>query len=91
MAEMAGLRYSDLLKLIIEAAQERVAAQHPGLVIPLAERRAQRAPAAARVRLARHQTFIFPNSPLRRRQISVSIGVSTHSHVPMAHGGYATT
>jgi D-alanine-D-alanine ligase len=43
MAEMAGLRYSDLLKLIIEAAQERVAAQHPGLVIPLAERRAQRA------------------------------------------------
>jgi D-alanine-D-alanine ligase len=43
MAEMAGLRYSDLLKLIIEAAQERVAAQHPGLVIPLAERRDQRA------------------------------------------------
>jgi D-alanine-D-alanine ligase len=43
MAEMAGLRYSDLLKLIIEAAQERVAAQHPGLVIPLAERRSQRA------------------------------------------------
>jgi len=42
MAELAGLRYSDLLKLIIEAAQERVAAQHPGLVIPLAERRAQR-------------------------------------------------
>ena len=42
MAEMAGLRYSDLLKLIIEAAQERVAAQHPGLVIPLADRRAQR-------------------------------------------------
>jgi D-alanine-D-alanine ligase len=41
MAEMAGLRYSDLLKLIIEAAQERVAARHPGLVIPLAERRAQ--------------------------------------------------
>jgi hypothetical protein len=43
MAEMAGLRYSDLLKLIIEAAQERVAAEHPGRVIPLAERRAQRA------------------------------------------------
>jgi len=40
MAEMAGLRYSELLKLVIEAAQERVAAQHPGLVIPLAERRA---------------------------------------------------
>jgi hypothetical protein len=40
MVEMAGLRYSDLLKLIIEAAQERVAAQHPGLIIPLAERRA---------------------------------------------------
>jgi hypothetical protein len=31
------------------------------------------------------------NSPLRCRQISVSIGLSTHSHVPMAHGGYATT
>jgi hypothetical protein len=43
MAEMAGLRYSDLLKLIVEAAQERVAAQHPGLVIPLVERRAARA------------------------------------------------
>ena len=43
MAEMAGLRYSGLLKLIIEAAQERVAAQHPGLVIPLAERRVLRA------------------------------------------------
>ena len=42
MAEIAGLRYSDLLKLIIEAAQERVAAQHPGLVIPFAERRAER-------------------------------------------------
>jgi D-alanine-D-alanine ligase len=42
MAEMAGLRYSEMLKLIIEAAQERVAAQHPGLVIPLAERRALR-------------------------------------------------
>ena len=43
MAEMAGLRYSELLKLIIEAAQERVAAQHPGLVIPFAEQRSQRA------------------------------------------------
>ena len=43
MAELAGLRYSDLLKLIIEAAQERVAAEQPGLVIPLAERRAERA------------------------------------------------
>ena len=41
MAEMAGLRYSDLLKLIIEAAQERVAAQHPGLVVPFAERHSQ--------------------------------------------------
>ena len=40
MAEMAGLRYPDLLRLIIEAAQERVAAQRPGLVIPVAERRA---------------------------------------------------
>ena len=36
MAEMAGLGYADLLRLIIEAAQERVAAQQPGLVIPLA-------------------------------------------------------
>jgi D-alanine-D-alanine ligase len=42
MAEIAGLRYSELLKLIIEAAQERVAARQPSLVIPLAERRAQR-------------------------------------------------
>src|SRR5215813_14640827 len=41
MAEMAGLRYSELLKLIIEGAQDRVAAQHPGLVISLAERRTQ--------------------------------------------------
>jgi D-alanine-D-alanine ligase len=37
MAEMAGLRYSDLLHLIIEAAQERVAAaRRPGRAIPLA-------------------------------------------------------
>ena len=42
MAEIAGLRYSELLKLIIEAAQERVATQHPGLVIPLVDRPAQR-------------------------------------------------
>ena len=42
MAQMAGLRYSDLLKLIIETAQDRVAAQHPGLVISFAERRTQR-------------------------------------------------
>jgi D-alanine-D-alanine ligase len=42
MAEMAGLRYCDLLRLIIEAAQERVAANRPGLVIALAERRPQR-------------------------------------------------
>ncbi len=42
MAEMAGLRYCDLLRLIIEAAQERVAAHRPGLVIALVERRAQR-------------------------------------------------
>jgi D-alanine-D-alanine ligase len=32
MATYAGLRYSDLLKMIIDAAQERVAAQKPGLV-----------------------------------------------------------
>src|SRR5947207_1189427 len=37
MAEMAGLRYSDLLRLILEAGQERVAAQRPGLVIPITE------------------------------------------------------
>ena len=43
MAEMAGLRYSDLLRLILEAAEERVAAQRPGLVIPIAEGRAARA------------------------------------------------
>ncbi len=42
MAELAGLRYCDLLRLIIEAAQERVVAHRPGLVIALAERRPQR-------------------------------------------------
>ncbi|MGH7113191.1 MAG: methyltransferase domain-containing protein, partial [Stellaceae bacterium] len=42
MAEMAGLRYCDLLRLIIEAAQERVAAHRPGLVIALDQRRPQR-------------------------------------------------
>ena len=41
MAQLAGLRYSDLLKLIIDAAQDRVAAQQPGLVISFAERRTQ--------------------------------------------------
>jgi D-alanine-D-alanine ligase len=39
MAEIAGLRYSELLKLIIEAAQDRIAAQHPGLVISFSEGR----------------------------------------------------
>ena len=34
---------------------------------------------------------LSPSFPLRRWQMSVSIGVPTHSHVPMAHGGYATT
>jgi D-alanine-D-alanine ligase len=48
MAEMAGLRYSDLLRLIIEAAQERVAAKHPGRVIPLPEPRGVRAAARRR-------------------------------------------
>jgi D-alanine-D-alanine ligase len=43
MAEMAGLRYADLLRLILEAAQERVAAQRPGLVIPIADSRARAA------------------------------------------------
>jgi D-alanine-D-alanine ligase len=41
MAELAGLRYCDLLRLIIEAAQERVVAHRPGLVVALAERRPQ--------------------------------------------------
>ena len=35
--------YSDLLRLILEAAQERIAAQRPGLVIPIAENRSVRA------------------------------------------------
>ena len=43
MAEMAGLRYADLLRLILEAAQERVAAQRPGLVVPIVDSRAARA------------------------------------------------
>ena len=46
MAEMAGLRYSELLRLIIEAAQERIVAQRPGLVIPFAQKRAERAAAS---------------------------------------------
>jgi hypothetical protein len=32
MASMAGLRYSDMLRLIIEAAQERIAAQRQNLL-----------------------------------------------------------
>src|SRR5271166_4501290 len=36
-------------------------------------------------------TSFLQNSPLRSQRISVFIGLSTHSHVPMAHGGYATT
>ena len=43
MAEMAGLRYADLLRLILEAAQERVAAQRPGLVVPIVDSRVTRA------------------------------------------------
>ena len=47
MAELAGLRYCDLLRLIIEAAQERVVAHRPGRVIALAEAgRGASAPAA---------------------------------------------
>ena len=38
MATFAGLRYSDMLRLILEAAQERVAAQRPHLVLASAER-----------------------------------------------------
>jgi D-alanine-D-alanine ligase len=36
MASLAGLRYADLLRLVVEAAQERVALQTPGLVQPAA-------------------------------------------------------
>jgi D-alanine-D-alanine ligase len=36
MASAAGLRYAEMLKLIIEAGQERVAAQLPSLVAPQA-------------------------------------------------------
>ena len=32
MATFAGLRYSDMLKLILEAAQERIAAQRASVV-----------------------------------------------------------
>jgi D-alanine-D-alanine ligase len=32
MASWAGLRYADLLRLVLEAAQERIAAQTPGLL-----------------------------------------------------------
>jgi len=38
MATFAGLRYSDMIKLIIEAAQERVAAQRPSLMAVAPER-----------------------------------------------------
>lgn len=34
MASFSGLRYADLLRLILEAAQERVVAQMPGLLQP---------------------------------------------------------
>ena len=35
MAEMAGLGYADMLRLIIEAAQDRTATRRAGTVIPL--------------------------------------------------------
>jgi D-alanine-D-alanine ligase len=38
MATYAGLRYSDMLKLIIEAAQERISAQRPSLAATAVER-----------------------------------------------------
>lgn len=44
-----------------------------------------------RIRKLSLNVQLLPSFPLRCRQISVSIGISTHSHVPMAHGGYATT
>ena len=31
------------------------------------------------------------NFPLQSREMRVFIRALTHSHVPMAHGGYATT
>ena len=34
MAELAGLRYSEMLRLIIDAAQQRVAALHPKRAVP---------------------------------------------------------
>jgi D-alanine-D-alanine ligase len=34
MASMAGLRYSDMLRMILEAAQERIAAQAPAVLAP---------------------------------------------------------
>jgi hypothetical protein len=34
MASMAGMRYSDMLRLILEAAQERIAAQRQNLPDP---------------------------------------------------------
>jgi D-alanine-D-alanine ligase len=34
MATAAGLRYSGMLRLVLEAAQERIAAQQPGLALP---------------------------------------------------------
>jgi D-alanine-D-alanine ligase len=37
MAELAGLRYSEMLRLIIAATQERVAAQHPPRLEPVAD------------------------------------------------------
>jgi D-alanine-D-alanine ligase len=38
MATMAGLRYSDMLKLVLEAAQERIAQQRPSLALAAPER-----------------------------------------------------
>jgi D-alanine-D-alanine ligase len=35
MATIAGLRYSEMLKLILEAAQERIAAQRPHAALPV--------------------------------------------------------
>jgi D-alanine-D-alanine ligase len=42
MAELGGFRYCDLLRLIIEAAQDRVLAHRPSLVIALDDRRSRR-------------------------------------------------
>jgi hypothetical protein len=56
-----------------------------GIVIPWRKTPHLRPQSALRRGTARAQF------PLQSRRMRVSIGALTHSHVPMAHGGYATT